>query len=94
MDHAAELISANGISTVALAFFTALFGYLGVIHKHILDNRRKTATVEKEVNQVVESVGGDGESSSKLDTIIDEVSELKRIVTGHLEWHVEKGNPK
>lgn len=94
MNFATELISSNGISSVALAFFTALFTYLGIIHKHILDNRRKTATVEKEVTQVVDSVGGGGESSGKLDTIMDELAELKTMVTHHLETHAEKGNAK
>lgn len=71
---AQELISDNGISQVALGFFSALFAFLGVIAKMIFDNKRSTAETKEAVEHASEAANIAAESAQAAVTNTRNVS--------------------
>ncbi len=104
MIWAAELINENGISTIALAFFTALFAGVGTTVVGIYQikakaNEAKDAALsaqekatETATNTQNVANGFASRVDRKLDNITSNQEELAREFREHLQWHVEKGS--
>jgi hypothetical protein len=100
-----ELISENGISVIAAAFFTALFAAVSAIGVQIVKNRGEVrdlrdVTVEAaehaenaEKNTVNVSNGFARKVDTKLDQIIRKQDELEGSIREHLEWHLNNKTP-
>ncbi len=102
MTLAAELINLNGISVIALSFFTALFGMVGWLikvrqdeKKEIRDAKRAAEVTAESVETIVQNTKnvGNGFASrvlGKLERIYEKVDALEEAHTKHLEWHLER----
>lgn len=98
----AELINDNGISQVAIAFFTTLFGMVGwLIHSHYSEkketrNARQAAEIAAESAQKAEtntrnvSNGFARNVLGKLQRIDEKVDNLADAHREHLQWHMER----
>lgn len=107
MHNIAEgLINDNGISTIALAFFSALFaalsaGVVGIfqVKSKAIEARNVALETKKEAEQArlnttnLSNGFADG-VDSKLNRIIDNQTKLNDRLQNHLEWHVENPNQR
>jgi cation transport regulator ChaB len=101
-----ELINDNGISAIALAFFTALFGMVGTIIVTIYKDRRErreaqqaateaalkaASSAEKvEANTKNISNGFAGKVLGELSQIRAGQNDLQQQFADHLRWHLER----
>lgn len=78
---AQEIINNNGISAIAAAFFTGLFGFLGLIFSE----------GRKEKRQIMEKLE-DVKDFQQI--ILQKHTELETAFRDHLNWHAqqERGN--
>lgn len=102
MNSIAELFNDNSISTVAAAFFTALFAAIGAVFVQNLQARReakegKNAALEAKdqaeqarINTESVANGFAGKMDRKLTEILAEQREMGKALRKHLEWHLEK----
>ncbi len=103
---ATGLINDNGISQIALAFFTALFGMVGWLIKVRFDERGKIDNAEEQARIAAESAakaaantqnvsnGFAGSVLGKLQRIDENVDELSDSLRAHLEWHLRQEEKK
>ena len=94
MIEAGQLINDQGISAIALAFFTAMFGGLALIFQQNWDSRKKAkeardAAVMAQKNTENVSNGFASGVDRKLDRIIVQQSDLETALREHLQWHTE-----
>lgn len=101
MLNGAELINDNGISAIALTFFTALFGavsatVVGVFQLKAKANEAKDAAIlaSQEATKAKENTIGVSNGFTrgvdrKLDAILNTQADLSKAFRDHLEWHVE-----
>lgn len=86
---AGDLVNDNGISAVALAFFTALFGMVGTIVVAVLKQRtdvRETKESSLSTGRLVErKLDILARNHDRLETQIDD---LNKAVRDHMEWHL------
>lgn len=105
-----ELINDNGISAIALTFFTALFGMLGILINAVFKDRSE----RRADNQAaIEAANKAAESATKVEAntknvsngfaskVLGELSqiragqqELQQSFTDHLKWHLEREGEK
>jgi cbb3-type cytochrome oxidase subunit 3 len=102
MTVGAQFLNDNGISAVALAFFTALFGAIGAVFVQGIQAKQKAeeakhAALEtkQEAEQAklnTESIanGFAGNVDRKLNQIITEQKEMGKAFRKHLEWHLNR----
>lgn len=103
---AQELINDNGISAIALGFFTALFGAVGLIGVAIVNNRKTTGDLKNGIDKAAENAeiakentvnvsnGFTRRMDNKLDRIAASQEELSTALRDHLEWHLSKETSK
>lgn len=94
-----ELINDNGISTIALGFFSVLLTALTTIGVALINRTRKiengvseaaeNAAIAKQ-NTVNVSNGFTRRMDTKLDRITESQEELSKALREHLEWHLSK----
>lgn len=101
---ATQFINANGISAIALAFFTALFGAVSAVFIQNIQTKAKLAEAkdvaletkaeaEKAKKNTEHTANGfASEVDRKLTHIINEQEKLSGSFQKHLEWHIE--NPQ
>lgn len=89
MTWADGLVNDNGISAIALAFFTALFGMVGTIvvavlkqRKPIKDAQESSLSTGRLVERKLDILA---RNHDRLETQIDD---LNRAVRDHMEWHL------
>jgi hypothetical protein len=99
---AQELVNDNGISAIALSFFTALFAMVGTVLVAVIQNRNRTERLKNAVDQTAESAEAAKENTvnvsngftsrmdRKFDTVIENQDKLERAFQKHLEWHLNK----
>ncbi len=102
----ADLINTNGISQIALAFFTALFGMVGWLIKIRYDERKEIRDAKEQAKIAAESAGGvaantknvsDGFAGTvlgglrRIDERLDTLEEAQRE---HLQWHLHQKEEK
>jgi hypothetical protein len=108
--EAQELINDNGISAIALTFFTALFGMVGTVILAIYRERSERRAAQQEAteaaNKAAESAaqvaantknvsnGFAGRVLGELSQIREGQQELQSAFTEHLKWHLEKESKK
>lgn len=98
---AQELINQNGISQIALGFFTALLTVVGILLKMVYDDRKETRAARKEASKAAESAakavantknvsnGFAGGVLEELRQIREGQQDLSATLNRHLEWHIE-----
>lgn len=106
MPPADQLINDNGISIIALSFFTALFGMIGILINAVFKDRSERRAANKEA---VDAAIKAAESAEKVEANTKNVSngfaskvlgklsdlqsgqqELQQAFTDHLKWHLER----
>ncbi len=102
MTLSAELINSNGISTIALAFFTALFSMVGYLIKARIEEKKEIQDAKTAADKAAKSAQAiaantknvsNGFASTVLDRLeridakVDAIAEAQR---DHLEWHLER----
>lgn len=99
---AQQLINSNGISQIALAFFTALLGMVSSLAWIIYKDRQETRDTRKAVEKATQSAKTAAENTASVangftDEVLERLSELtKKIdrVSGsvgkHMEWHLDQ----
>jgi hypothetical protein len=101
---AQELINDNGISTIAIGFFTALFGCVSAIAVGIfqlkgkardaemaaLEARDEAVSVKENTKNV--SNGFANSVDVRLDRIMANQEDLSRALREHIKWHLTEGN--
>ncbi len=99
---AESFINSNGISAIALAFFTALFSMVGWLLKIVHDDKKETRDAKRAAIQAAESAKtveantknvSNGFASGvlgKLQRIEDKVDDVATAQREHLEWHLER----
>lgn len=104
MVGAVEFINDNGISQVALAFFTALFTMVGGVITLIIGNRKESREAKEAAIEAKESSqkaitntknisnGFAGNVLGKLSQIDGKVDALSDAINRHLEWHMREEN--
>lgn len=85
MVTAAELINDNGISAIALAFFTALFAAISTLIGQLYRTRLEFKTGQTTIVERLDNIG------NKYDTVDNRLDELETAVRKHLEWHLANG---
>lgn len=98
----AELINDNGISAVALAFFSALFTATGAAVVGIFQIKSRTGEArdaaisaqEKATETVANTQNVANGFVSRMDGKLDQIArgqeELGKAFREHLEWHLER----
>lgn len=98
--HAQELINDNGISAIAIGFFTALFAAVSAVGVAVVNSRHKTEELKDVTVKAAESAeaaqantqnvsnGFVDRMDRKLDTVIQQQDNLENALTRHLEWHL------
>jgi hypothetical protein len=101
MVQASELINDNGISAIALAFFTAMFAAIGGMARWIYQLIRKADDAKEAADLAAEEAkktqnntaglanGFAGSVGAKLDSILAKQDRLEEAFRGHLEHHLE-----
>lgn len=97
-----ELFNDGGISYVAAALFTGLFGFLGIIANNLFKARseiRQAQDVTEEVKEQTEPVsnGFIERVDKNFETLIanqdrteNSVEQLQQVVQSHLTWHLNQ----
>lgn len=101
-----QLVNDNGISYVALGFFTALLGLVGIIVKEVYATKRAQLEA-KEAAQVAAEKAEEATANTKnvsngfAGKVLGELSEvrmgLEKLNTAlreHIEWHLKEGDKK
>lgn len=87
----ADLINTNGISQIALAFFTALFGMIGWLIKLRYDERKELRDARKAVEEARKEAKTAAENAAEASSNTRNVSNgFARNVLGKLERIDEK----
>lgn len=97
-----QLISSGGISQVALAFFTALFGMVSYLIKMVYDTKGEARNAKDASVKAVEgteqaitntknvSNGFAGEVLGQLSEIRKDVENVSKQMSRHMEWHLNR----
>lgn len=100
MTLAEGFVNDNSISAIALGFFTALTGLLGIVIKGVFDTRAETKRATTEAQQANKSAIKARENTQnvsngfastvlgRLESIDEKTDDLHRALRSHLEWHV------
>ena len=94
-----SLINDNGISQVALGFFTALFTLLGLMFNKMIQGFRTVDKAKENAEKAVANTskvanGFTGRIDNKLDSLIDSVDGIEDSIRQHLEWHLRQEERK
>jgi hypothetical protein len=99
-------VNDNGISALALAFFSGLFTFLGIIAKGVFDTRKTARQAQNEASSANQSAkkaqantdtvanGFTGKVVTKLTSIESKIDDNSRALREHLEWHLDREAPK
>lgn len=101
--YALEWVNENGISPIAMAFFTALLTAIGYVLKIVLDSRNEVrggnqAALEAKESAETAAKNTQNVSNGFASTVLGELrairedqSELSATMNRHLEWHLREG---
>lgn len=89
-----ELISSNGISPVALGFFTALFGMLSTLITMHYRDRKEIRDARKASEEAAESAqraqaNTENVSNGFAGSVLAILKRLDERLDAHIEWHLE-----
>lgn len=99
---ASEVVNDNGISSLALAFFTALFAMLTPVLVQVFKNKTAVRNLRDAVDTAAESAEAAKENTasvsngftSRLDRRFDSLDKkqdrLNELFQSHLEWHLHQ----
>ena len=101
-----QLVNDNGISMIALGFFTGLFGMLGIlinaVFKDRSERRESAIRAEQAANKAAASADKVVENTKNISNgfanrVLGELSEIRKenaeqanALRKHVEWHLSK----